>query len=121
MKVYAKGYIKDGRLTMDNTVQFVKDIKLMDDGRVEVVVRPLHKEHKNRRVENLLFGVVLKEIAEVTGDDPESLYETYKDMFLHGKSSTELSEKEYNEFVDKVIRHGIQFHGCQFKRLHGAS
>ena len=63
-----------------------------------------------------LWGVVYKSISEYTGEDPESLHKHFKKMFLSErievggerllilKNSSRLSQKEYSEFIDNIVR-----------------
>lgn len=104
-----------GRLVLDRPL-FARGMQSMKRGKVEIVVR----EAKNRRssaANRYYWGVVLRLIADYTGDDVNSIHEFMKLRFLQPReihllgevfhvspSSASLDSQQFQEFVENVRR-----------------
>jgi hypothetical protein len=75
------GTIKEGKLFFDKTEQFKQYLHTFPTGkRIEVTVEKLTHPRTNSQ-NRYYWGVVVKEIAQHTGHDPEQIHELLKQMF----------------------------------------
>lgn len=98
-------------------------IAQLNNNEIEVIVRKPKKVRSDRQ-NRYYWGVVLKLISEVTGEDLEDLHNhfSYKWLASKGKSgklisrksTTSLSTIEFMEYIDKIIAWGEQFLNITF-------
>jgi hypothetical protein len=75
------GQINDGKLALDRPEQFKQYLPTFPTGkRVEVSVEKVKHPRTNSQ-NRYYWGVVVKEIAQHTGHDPEQVHELLKQMF----------------------------------------
>jgi len=121
------GTIRDGKLFLDNAEQFKKHLQSFPTGkRVEVTVEKLTHPRTNQQ-NRYYFGVVVKEIAQHTGHDPEQVHELLK--YLHSPrwqiqtgpilptriptSTTRLDTLQFVEYTEKCRLWANEFLGLQ--------
>ena len=106
------GRIKDGHIQVQ---RFFKKDLVRCDGK-EVEIRPVENDRTTRQ-NNYLWGVVYKLASEHTGFTPLEVHEVFKRRFLtyeksyqdklyeFTKSTTELTTREFADYVDEVRRY----------------
>lgn len=105
------GKIKDNKLVLNNPAQFNKKLKELNGKTVEVNMEPRRK-NRSLQQNSYYWGIVLAEISEFTGYDPEDLHNHFKAHFLQKKvgnlttfkSTARLNSKEFSEYIDKIRR-----------------
>lgn len=101
------------RLKLSNSPYFQTRIQKMKTGKVQLTVdelTPLRSGGQHR-----FMWVYLTQIAQQTGDDPESLHEIFKDMFLPRefvtargktieriKSTKTLNKNDFSEYLMRI-------------------
>lgn len=122
------GQIKDGKLFLDKTEQFKQYLHTFPTGkRVEVTVAKITHSRTNSQ-NRYYWGVVVKEIAQHTGHDPEQIHELLKVMYspkwhtevddVSGKlsiptSTTRLDTIAFVEYTEKCRMWANEFLGLQ--------
>lgn len=107
---------QDGRLQLSaGKEEFARGMRSMKRRmKVEVIVREA-KSRRSNAANRYYWGVVLKLIADYTGDDVNSIHEFVKMKFLRPReirilgetfaapaSSSELDSQQFHEFVEQV-------------------
>lgn len=101
VKIFAK--VTSGKLEIYNKKLYAKYIEGIPDGTdVELKIRVVN----NRRSEeqNNYYWLILRFIANEVGvDSPEEMHKHFKEMYISGKSTTDLSPKEFADYIQKVV------------------
>lgn len=132
MTLHFPGTIKEGKLFLDKPDQFKAHLHTFPTGkRVEVSVEKLTHPRSNGQ-NRYYFGVVVKEIAQHTGHDPEQVHELLKmkfspkwHLFYRDESNgmptdisiptstTRLDTLEFVEYTEKCRMWANEFLGLQ--------
>lgn len=77
------GVMTDGKFRPDNVKMFLDETRALNGKRVAVIFRKF-REYKQRSLEenNYYWGVIVKMLADETGNDPETIHEVIKYKFL---------------------------------------
>jgi len=110
------GKVENKKLVLDSKVDFS-----YFEGKQVIIKIEEWKRYRSLNQNRYLWGVVYAEISSFTGMSLEEVHEGMKYMFLvdrenkipRVKSTTELSTKEFMEFVDKVREFAIFNLGIQ--------
>jgi len=100
------GRIKDGVIEVQRF--FKQDLVKLENKEVEI--RELGSERTSQQ-NRYAWGIIYKLISDHTGYTPEEVHQVFKERFLtyskdgfkFTKSTTELTTKEFGEYLDKVI------------------
>jgi hypothetical protein len=98
-------------LTLIEADRFKQDLKKLKDGHYNITIKKQERTRSGQQ-NRYYFGVVLKTIADDTGDDIDSLHTYFKYNFLRerGKkfpkmrSTTELSTLEFSDYIEKISK-----------------
>lgn len=112
--VIIKGDLINGKLILPDTIPLRNELNLLREGMVQVTVKRWSEKRSNKQ--NKLFWLWLRVIADSTGYTPlqvKSILQ-YKFLFVDEycektgdiipriRSTSELSKKEFTEFMDNV-------------------
>ena len=113
-----KAKIKDCQVVFEERERYENWLFQLNENDVEVIVRK-PKKIRSQRQNRYYWGVVLKLIAEATGEDIEDLHNhfSFKWLGTTGKSGKLVSRKstallttaEFTEYIEKIIRWGGMF------------
>src|SRR4051812_11932262 len=121
------GQVKEGKLLLDKGEQFRQYLHTLDGKRIELKVEKLKHPRSNNQ-NRYYWGVVVHEIAQHTGHDPEQIHEFLKQTFsprwhfgfnfIDGEqgiptSTTRLDTIEFTEYVEKCRMWVNEFLGLQ--------
>ncbi len=115
MKYIFKASVDGGRLLIANLHKFKK--YLVGNNGKDVFLTISDELPRTFSQNSYYWGVVVKTIADHTGDDKDSTHEYLKQEFaphkiveIHGqiikiyKSTSKMTKKEFVEYVDKIMR-----------------
>ncbi len=110
--------IEDGKLSFQDKEKYEGYLTSLFPGEYELIVRK-PKKVRSSRANRYYWGVVLKLIAEHTGEDMEDLHNhfSFKHLGYSGKSgklvsrrsTAMLSKEEFTEYMDKVMLWAMQY------------
>jgi hypothetical protein len=112
----ATGKVQDKKLVFNSKIDFSSL-----EGKPVVIKIEEWKPYRSQNQNRYLWGVVYAEISSFTGMSVEEVHEGMKHLFLVDrenkipkvKSTTELTTKQFIEFVDKVREFAIFNLGIQ--------
>lgn len=108
-------FIKNGNVTYQNRELF-DDHMFSYEGKTVVITVREQKKRRSLNLNSYYWAVVVKLLSEETGYDKEEMHEVLKSMFLRTryqikgiwidgtKSTTKLSNKEMNDYLEEVKR-----------------
>jgi hypothetical protein len=96
-----QGSVKDGKLLLDDKPLFQSHLHTLEGKRVEVSVEKYRKKRSIPQ-NKWYWGVVLKTIADETGDDPESLHVAFKMKFSSHRTLHDLVVPESTKDKDTI-------------------
>jgi hypothetical protein len=108
-------FIKNGNVTYQNKDKF-DDHVLSYEGKTVVITVGEQKKRRSLNLNSYYWAVVVKLLSEETGYDKDEMHEVLKSMFLRTryqikgiwidgtKSTTKLSNKEMNDYLEEVKR-----------------
>ena len=102
------GKVKQGKIEFNSHYEFDKIIRRYEGQDIEVVVRPLEKK-KTSSQDAYYRGVVLKMLSDHTGYTRKEMHDVCKSM-CGIESTTNLSRREYSEYIAATIRWAASFH-----------
>ena len=122
MKICFKGIVKDGALTFHNPERFFDYLKVIS-GPVEVWVSKWYSA-RSKHQNNFYWKCVVGLIAAETGNTSDEIHELMKSIFLKRivyiltksgvqekasvRSTTELTTKEFEEYLESIRRWSAQ-------------
>lgn len=85
--------VSNGKADLTKLEEYLSNL----EGSIEVQI------HIDRtKNQNDLMWALLRRISNYTGDSPEYFHEKFKTLFLQGGSTTELSKKDFVDYIDKI-------------------
>ena len=108
-------FIKNGNVTYQNKDKF-DDHVLSYEGKTVVITVGEQKKRRSLNLNSYYWAVVVKLLSEETGYSKDEMHEALKSMFLRTrykikgiwidgtKSTTKLSNKEMNDYLEEVKR-----------------
>ena len=100
------GKVKNGKLTLNNKDDFQNDLYKFH-GEVVLTLKELPKQKTNKQ-NNYYRAVIVRELAQHLGYSENKMHEILKFKF-DIQSTTKLSQDEFQDFIDKIIRWSAQF------------
>lgn len=120
IKILFRGRVSNGRLQLANKAGFIKAIQSMNGKDVEISVSTKSTGRTGNQ-NRYYWGVLIDVIATETGNDPETVHEALKAMFLSTvpvtmanntvncmPSTTRLNTAEFNNYIEKIITWGAE-------------
>jgi len=108
------GKIQRGKINLYEKVKFAQLVKKLEGKLIDLAIEP-YKEIRTLSQNKYYWGVVLAELSDFTGFTDEELHLFFKKKFLPTKkmklgkysteipqSSTQLSTKEFVDYVDRA-------------------
>jgi hypothetical protein len=124
------GEIKDGKLVLDDAYAFKTAMWRMKPGRVSIAVEQ-EKDRRSVAANRYYWGIVVKLIAQETGQDPQDIHDDLRDRFLRktvtyvdrrtgliqertfSRGSSGLTVSEFYEFVEHARLFAAEFFGMR--------
>lgn len=102
------GWIKGGKIKLDNPARFTPFLQSLEGKRIELVLR---EKRDLRSVDQnaYYFGVVIRMISETTGFSEEETHEELKKRFNGGKSTTGMKTQEFEGYLAEIKRWAAEF------------
>lgn len=123
--------IKDGKLVLDDSYAFKTAMWRMKDGARVTVSVEAEKDRRSAAANRYYWGVVIKLIAEETGQDAQDIHDDLRDRFLRktityedkrsgqvrerefARGSSGLTVNEFYEFVEQARLFAAEFFGMR--------
>lgn len=108
MRLYGK--VKNGEIHYTNAELMAAWLSKNEDKEVKVELTRRNKNDRSIEQNSYYWGVLVKEVADFTGEEADEIHEFYKSEFLaydglfikKFKSTTELNTEEFNEYCRKI-------------------
>lgn len=122
--------IEDGKLVLDDSYTFKTAMWRFRNGRVTLTVEQ-GKDRRSAAANRFYWGVVIKLIAEETGQDPQDIHDDLRDRFLRktilytdkstgliherefARGSSGLTVNEFYTFVEQARLFAAEFFGMR--------
>ncbi|MFH1052776.1 MAG: hypothetical protein V1779_17790 [bacterium] len=105
-----KGIVKDKKLHIYNSEIFYKYLGSLECKEIQVIIKKWRKNRSTKQ--NSYYWLCLTHIGNEIGEDPETLHDTFKAMFLIDRSkripivrsTTTLNTAEFFDYMEKIAR-----------------
>lgn len=120
MQIIHRGKITNQKVVLNNEIRYLENLKGLEGKEIELTIKE-YKKDRSIFQNRYYWSVVLKILADYSGNTGEEMHEVMKQKFLGQKgikfesevyfaslTTTTLNTKEFEEYLEKIRRWALE-------------